>query len=98
MTAYLKKIGVIPQIACEVEEDNAVAGLVSINYGIAIIPRFWALDHFDVKILPINHPSHERFIYIASMKNKYLSKTVHRFRNFAINYSKIHSLTKGNNV
>ena len=92
------KVGITPRIVCEVEEDNAVAGLVSINYGIAIIPRIWLLNYFNVKILPIHSPFHERFIYIASMKNKYLSPTVHQFRNFAIKYSKIHSLTKGNHV
>ncbi|HEY8805464.1 MAG TPA: LysR family transcriptional regulator [Clostridium sp.] len=92
------KVGVTPRIICEVEEDNAVAGLVSINYGIAIIPRIWLLNHFDVKILPIHAPFHERFIYIASMKNKYLSPTVHRFRDFSIKYSKVHSLTKGNHI
>ncbi|WP_268064720.1 LysR substrate-binding domain-containing protein [Clostridium estertheticum] len=85
-------------MVCEVEEDNAVAGLVSINFGIAIIPRIWLLNHFNVKILLIRSPLHQRFIYIASMKNKYLSRSVHRFIDFAIKYSKIHSLTKGNHI
>ncbi|MBX4266875.1 LysR family transcriptional regulator [Clostridium estertheticum] len=92
------KVGIKPKIVCEVEEDNAVAGLVSINYGIAIIPRIWLLNHFNVKILSIRSPLHQRFIYIASMKNKYLSRSVHRFRDFAIKYSKVHSLTKGNHI
>jgi len=96
--SLFEKVGVTPRIVCEVEEDNSMAGLVSINYGIAIIPRIWSLNHFDVKILPIHTPSHERFIYIASMKNKYLSPPIHLFRDFAIKYSKVHSLTKGNHV
>jgi DNA-binding transcriptional LysR family regulator len=94
--SLFKKVDVTPKIVCEVEEDNAVAGLVAINYGIAIIPRIWSLNQFDVKILPIHFPIHQRFIYVASIKNKYLSATVHRFRDFAINYSNIHSLTTGN--
>jgi Transcriptional regulator len=84
------KVGVTPQIICEVEEDSAVAGLVSVNYGIAILPRIWILQHFNVKILPIKNPTHERFIYLASIKNRYLSPAVHLFRDFAINYSKTH--------
>jgi len=96
--SLFKKVGITPKIVCEVEEDNAMAGLVSINYGIAIIPRIWLLNHYDVKILPIHSPLHERFIYIASMKNKYLSPTIHLFRDFVIKYSKVHSLTKGNHV
>jgi DNA-binding transcriptional LysR family regulator len=82
------KVNIKPKIACEVEEDNAMAGLVSVNYGIAVIPRITLLDHFNVKILPITNPVHKRFIYIASVKNRYLSPATSHFRNFAINYSK----------
>ena len=45
------KINVQPTIICEVEEDTAVAGLVSVNYGVAIVPRISFLDQFNVKIL-----------------------------------------------
>lgn len=83
-----KKVNISPNIICEVEEDNALAGLVSINYGIAVVPNIWVLKHFDIKILDIINPPHERFIYMATVKNRYLSPTVHLFRNFVINYSK----------
>ena len=96
--SLFKKVDVIPKIVCEVEEDNAIAGLVSINYGIAIIPRISLLNHYNLKIIPIHSPIHERFIYIASVKNKYLSPTIEIFRDFAIKYSKEHSLTKGNHI
>ena len=33
------KVNITPNIICEVEEDNAVAGLVEINYGIAVVPK-----------------------------------------------------------
>ncbi|MCM8711590.1 LysR family transcriptional regulator [Clostridium sp. SYSU_GA19001] len=85
------KVNITPKIICEVEEDSAVAGLVSINYGIAVVPHIWMLNHFDVKVLPILNPPHERFIYIAYMKDKYMSPTVQLFRNFAINYSKTYT-------
>lgn len=90
------KVNITPKIVCEVEEDSAVAGLVSVNYGIAVVPNIWMLKHLNVKILPIKNLSHERFIYIASMKNRYLSPAVHKFRNFAINYSKTHFLIENN--
>lgn len=86
--SLFSKVDVIPNIICEVEEDSAVAGLVSINYGIAVVPNIWILKHFDVKILPIINPPHQRFIYLAYVKNKYLSPTVQLFRNFALEYSK----------
>jgi DNA-binding transcriptional LysR family regulator len=88
--SLFSKVRVTPQVICEVEEDSAVAGFVSINYGIAVVPRIWILQHFNIKILPIENPSHERFIYLASIKNRYLSPVVHSFRDFVINYSKTH--------
>lgn len=45
------------------EENNAVAGLVEIDYGIAVVPKISSLKHFNVKVLPINNLSHERYIY-----------------------------------
>lgn len=88
------KAGINPKIACEVEEDSAITGLVSINYGIAIVPNIWILKHFNVKILHISNPPHKRFIYLAYMKNKYFSPTVHLFKDFTVNYSKEHFLTE----
>ncbi|WP_179031609.1 LysR family transcriptional regulator [Paenibacillus kribbensis] len=80
------RAGVTPQIICEIEEDTAMAGLVSINYGIAVMPRISSLEYFNVKILPIVNPEYERFIYLASIKNRYLSPAVVDFRNFALSY------------
>ncbi|GKU83265.1 LysR family transcriptional regulator [Niallia sp. NCCP-28] len=81
-----KKIDIHPNIICEVEEDHAMAGLVSINYGIAIMPKLKALQHYNVKVISIAEPLVQRFIYIASLKNHYLSPATQSFRNFTINY------------
>ncbi|WP_413926743.1 LysR family transcriptional regulator [Clostridioides sp. ZZV14-6387] len=87
-----EKVNVKPQIICETEEDTAVAGLVSINYGIAVVPNIFALKYFNVKILSIANPIHERYIYLATMKNKYLTPAVSEFKNFVIDYSKTNNL------
>ncbi|TDT62808.1 LysR family transcriptional regulator [Fonticella tunisiensis] len=92
------KVNITPKIRCEVEEDSAVAGLVSIDYGIAVVPNIWILKHFNVKILPIINPPHKRFIYLAYLKNKYLSPTVHRFKDFAVNYCKNHFFIEDNSL
>ena len=81
-------VGITPQIACEVEEDNAMAGLVTVNYGIAIIPRILSLKHLNVKVLHIVNNVPEQFIYMARMKNRYLCPTTDFFREFAIDFSK----------
>lgn len=83
-----EKIDLKPNIICEVEEDNAIAGLVEINYGIAVVPRISSLKNYNIKVLPIINPSHERFIYLATLKNKYLTPSVNLFKNFIIEQSK----------
>ena len=45
----------VPEIACYVDEDTAMAGLVSIDYGIAIMPRITALSYYNVHILKIKN-------------------------------------------
>lgn len=85
--SLFKEINVTPNIAYEVEEDSAALGLVSNHYGISLLPDIWMLKHFDVKVIPIKNPPINRFIYIASVKNKYLSPVVHLFRDFAKDYS-----------
>ncbi|PZT56589.1 LysR family transcriptional regulator [Paenibacillus silvae] len=84
--------GVTPNIICEVEEDTAMAGLVSINYGIAVMPCISSLAQFPVKAVKIASPSYERFIYLASVKNRYLAPASARFRDFAITYGQDHFL------
>lgn len=96
ITKLIKKlfseVNVKPNIICEVEENNAVAGLVEINYGIAVVPRISSLKHYNVKILPIVNPSHERYIYMATLKNKYLTPSVSLFKNFTLDYCKKNQL------
>ena len=36
---------------------------LEIDYEIAVVPKISSLKHFNVKVLPINNPSHERYIY-----------------------------------
>lgn len=83
-----KDSNIVPKIACEAEEDSAIAGFVAINYGIAIIPNIPALKNFDVKILKIKQPNYKRFIYAATVKNRYNTLATDSFRSFAIKYGK----------
>ncbi len=52
---YLCSKKLVPEIACYVDEDTAMAGLVSIDYGIAIMPRITALSYYNVHILKIKN-------------------------------------------
>lgn len=77
-----KKIGETPNILYEVEEDGAVAGLVAENFGIAVLPNISILQSLDVKILEISNPRYTRNIYMAKVKNKYLTPVVQQFGKF----------------
>lgn len=80
----LESLNMKPKIACVVEEDQAMAGLVSVNYGIAIIPKIKSLASFDVKILPITNKIPARIVYLAYLKNCYMSPASAAFKNFLI--------------
>ncbi|NGM84952.1 LysR family transcriptional regulator [Paenibacillus sp. 7124] len=82
------KAGARPNIVCELEEDSAMAGLVSVGYGIAVMPRFSALAHYDVDVLSVAYPAYDRFIYAVSVRSRYLSPAASEFRNFAIRYGR----------
>lgn len=82
--SLFKKVNITPKIICEVEEDSAVLGLVAVDYGIAIIPNIALIKSFDVKVIHIHNPIVKRYIYLASVKNKYISPSADLFRNYII--------------
>lgn len=86
------EINIQPKIGCYVEEDTAMVGLVSVDYGISIMPKISSLAHYNVKVLSINEPKHDRFIYLASLKNHYISPASKAFKDFALRYGKKHFL------
>lgn len=82
------EIGEKQNIIYEVEKDESLAGLVEGSFGIAIIPKIPILDHLDVNIIKIKNPQYNRNIYMAKLKNKYLSPAVDEFIKFIINKTK----------
>lgn len=74
-----------------------MVGLVSVDYGISIMPKISSLAHYNVKVLSINEPKHDRFIYLASLKNHYISPASKAFKDFALRYGKSISYKKGAN-
>lgn len=79
------EIGEKQNIIYEVEKDESLAGLVEGNFGIGIIPKIPILDHLDVNIIKIKNPKYNRNIYMAKLKNKYLSPAVNEFIKFVVN-------------
>ncbi len=68
-----------PNIAYEIEEDSAMAGLVAKDFGIAVMPDVPILKYLEVKTLHITDPVIERFIYMAQVKGRYQPPVVRKF-------------------
>lgn len=94
----LAEAKVTPQIIWEVEEDHTMAGFVAFDYGIAIMPRLAALDHYQVKAITITEPEHHRYLYVATLKNHYLSPATRRFREFLLDYGEQYFLGVGRKI
>ena len=80
-----ERIGERPQITCETEEDQVIAGLVAQGFGIAVVPYMDLLLRLDVKILQISRPTWERNFYMVSDDKAFLSPAVQEFREFVRN-------------
>ena len=78
------KAGIQPDIAYEIEEDSAMAGLVAQDFGIAVMPEVPILKYLDVKTLRITDPVIERFIYMAQVKDRYQPPVVRKFISYCV--------------
>lgn len=92
ITDMFVEVSTTPNVICEVKDIATLASLVNINYGISIVPETQYLNNFNVKVIPINNPFHERFIYLAFSKEKFQSPMVRLFKNFILEQSKIEFL------
>lgn len=79
-----KDIGKKQKIVYELEKDESLAGLVEANLGIAIIPNISILNNLNIKIIKIKNQKYNRNIYMAKVKNKYLSPAAQEFSKFII--------------
>lgn len=79
--------GLDPNVICHVQEDHSIAGLVSINYGIAIIPRNEVFNYYNIKMIPIVNPTYKRPVYMATIRNRYLAPAPRAFRDFVLKKS-----------
>lgn len=78
------KIGGKPDIAYEILEDSSMAGLVAVNFGIAVMPRIPMLNNLEVEVLGIANPTYERYVYMAQLKNKYFAPVTRKFAEYVI--------------
>ena len=71
-----------PQISCETEEDQVIAGLVAGGFGIAAVPYMDMLMKLDISILEIEYPPYRREFFMVQNNDAYLSPAAAAFRDF----------------
>ncbi|MGJ7920040.1 LysR family transcriptional regulator [Neobacillus sp. LXY-4] len=92
INGLFEMVDMVPNIYCEVEDEVSMAGLVSANVGIAIVPYNPTLRNYkDIEIRPINNPSYIRKIYIGYMKNRFMSPSVKKFKDHVVETAKIYT-------
>ncbi|TCP30179.1 DNA-binding transcriptional LysR family regulator [Scopulibacillus darangshiensis] len=81
-----ESVGFQPNIVFEGEEVATLAGLVSANLGIAILPHTKDIDSERMSLLKINDMACQRRIGLASRQSAYLSPAAAAFKTFIIDY------------
>ena len=82
------KAQIMPNILCQFEDVNSMAGLVAANQGIAIVTDSQALEIYHVKKLELDTPYSRRMVYLAYMLNRYLPPAVEKFKSHIISRTK----------
>ena len=82
------KAQIMPNILCQFEDVNAMAGLVAANQGIAIVTDGSALNNYQVKKLELDTPYARRVVHLAYVRNRYLPPAVEKFKYFIIQRTK----------
>lgn len=80
--AMFQKIGKMPEVAYETEEDQVIAGMVANGFGIAVVPYMDILPRLNLKILPISYPEYERMVFMVHDSRIFMAPAVRRFMEF----------------
>lgn len=75
----LKENHVNVDVVCEVVDNIMVTGIVSSNLGIAIVPRRYGNDFFNVKGIEIQDFQEKRLLYMMWYNNGLQSRAANRF-------------------
>lgn len=87
---YFKSVGGYPEVSYEIAEDQVAAGFVAQGFGIMVAPVFAGLEALPVKQIPIRHPSHKRYFYMAVLKDAYQPPLVKEFIKYVLDQTRDH--------
>lgn len=89
---FFERENIFPEVAFEVEEDGALAGMVAEGFGVGIVPDVPVIRTLPLKILPIENLDYRRYIYMGILKNRYQSTAVEAFVNYIEKNYRIHEI------
>ena len=81
---YFEKGSGLRPVIDQMFEEIGQAGLVAQGFGIAVMPDIPILRSLSVKTLDIYNPPYERAVYLATLKQRYLSPVAKAFIRFVI--------------
>ncbi len=81
-----------PKIVSEVTNDTMIAGIVSANMGIAIMPKMFGLNTYDVKAIHIKNCDSKRYLYMIWHKERFMSPVARKFRDYIVENIKFKSI------
>ncbi|CAM4208065.1 LysR family transcriptional regulator [Streptococcus penaeicida] len=81
-------------ITFEVEEDETIAGLVSQNFGIALLPKMDFLKTIDVDIIEVDALKNSRYYYLAYLNNKTQAPAIQDFIDYVSKQYQIEQMSQ----
>lgn len=79
--------GGYPDIVYEMKDTSVIAGFTAKGFGIAVIPDMELPDTLKVQKIDISNPNCQHIVYLAFLKNKYMSPVAQTFKNYLIEHS-----------
>lgn len=76
------EMNISPNIKFEAENEQGIAGLVSQNFGIAVVGRTPLLENQNIAQIKIKNLKQKRYIYLAYLKNKQQKPYIKKFLNY----------------
>lgn len=74
--------GATRKIVRELEDNAMITGMVSAGLGIALVPRKFGHEYYNVKSLEVKNIDTQRHMYMMWMKGAYLSPVAEKFIEF----------------
>lgn len=81
-----------PRIVSEATTDTMIAGIVSANMGVAIMPKMFGLNTYDVKAIRIENCDSRRNLYMIWHRERFMSPVALKFRDYIVENIKFKSI------